>query len=457
MLMTQRPGLPPAGGHVHFVGVGGIGMSGLARILAAWGYRVTGTDSQASELIERLTAEGIPTTIGHDDTTNAAMADLVVATAALRSTNAELHAASAAGVRTVKRAELLGLLANARRTIAIAGSHGKSTTSGMVVSALTSLAQDPTYAVGAVVGTTGTNAAPGEGELMVVEADEYDHSFLWVRPAVAIVTNIDFDHPDIFPDQAAYDRAFRRFLAGVPADGTIVANADDPGTIRVLADRTGIVARMVRVGRSASADWRVDGDVLLPPAGDPITLDVQVAGAHNRLNAAMAIAALAAVGLAPDEAARGIGTFTGVGRRFELKGEAARVTVVDDYAHHPVEIAATLAAARGRYPGRRLWAVFQPHTYSRTKLLLDDFARALDGADEVVLLDVYPARETDTLGVSSEQIAARMTRSATVARKPADAAAAVAVRAETGDVVLTMGAGDVTLTGPALLARLRGR
>ena len=455
--MTQRPGLPPAGGHVHFVGVGGIGMSGLARILAAWGYQVTGTDSQASELIERLTAEGIATTIGHDDTANAAGADLVVATAALRGTNPELLAASAAGVRSVKRAELLSLLANARRTIAVAGSHGKSTTSGMVVSALAHLAQDPTYAVGALVGTTGTNAAPGEGELMVVEADEYDHSFLWIHPAVAIVTNIDFDHPDIFPDQPAYDRAFRHFLAGVLADGTIVVNADDAGTSRVLTDASGIVARVVRVGRSESADWRVEGDVLSPPDGEPIALDLQVAGAHNRLNAAMAIAALDAVGIAPDEAARGIGTFTGVGRRFELKGEAAGVTVVDDYAHHPVEIAATLAAARGRYPGRRLWAVFQPHTYSRTKLLLDDFARALDSADEVVLLDVYPARETDTLGVSSAQIAARMTRAAAVSRKPADAATEVAGRVETGDVVLTMGAGDVTHAGPALLAHLRSR
>ena len=242
---------------------------------------------------------------------------------------------------------------------------------------------------------------------MVVEADEYDHSFLWVRPAVAIVTNIDFDHPDIFPDQAAYDRAFRRFLAGVPADGTVVVNADDAGTSRVLADSTGIVARLVRVGHSDKADWRVEGDALSPPSGERIALDLQVAGAHNRLNAAMAIAALDAVGIDSDAAARGIGTFTGVGRRFELKGKAAGVTVVDDYAHHPVEIVATLAAARGRYPGRRLWAVFQPHTYSRTKLLLDDFARALDGADEVVLLDVYPARETDTLDVSSAPSSAR--------------------------------------------------
>lgn len=455
--MTARPGLPEPGGHVHFVGVGGIGMSGLARILAAWGFRVTGTDSQASELIDRLTAEGIATAIGHDDTANAAAADLVVATAALRSTNPELHAASAAGVRTVKRAELLGLLANERRTIAVAGSHGKSTTSGMLVSALTHLDQDPSYAVGALVGTTGTNAAPGEGELMVVEADEYDHSFLSIKPTVAIVTNIDFDHPDIFPNQAAYDRAYRRFLTGVPADGTFVVNADDVGTQRVLADSTGIRARAVSVGHSHCADWRLDGDRLTTPDGQDLTLELQVAGAHNLLNAAMAVAALDAVGTAPVDAARGIATFTGVGRRFELKGEAGGVTVVDDYAHHPVEIAATLAAARGRYPGRRVWAVFQPHTYSRTKLLLDEFARVLDGADGIVLLDVYPARETDTLGVSSEQIARRMVRPPLEVRKPADAAATLAEWIQEGDVVLTMGAGDVTHAGPALLTILRGR
>ena len=455
--MTTRPGLPAAGGHVHFVGVGGIGMSGLARILSAWGYHVTGSDSQPSELIERLTAEGIATAIGHDDTTNAARAELVVATAALRDTNLELRAAAAAGVRTVKRAELLGLLANARRTIAVAGSHGKSTTSGMLVSALVHLGQDPTYAVGALVGTTGTNAAPGEGELMVVEADEYDHSFLWIHPAVAIVTNVDFDHPDIFPDQAAYDRAFRRFLAGVPAGGTIVANADDAGSRRVLDDRVDIEARLVRVGRSEDADWRLDGTMLTPPTGESTPLDLQVAGAHNDLNAAMAVAALDAVGIAPADAARGLATFTGVGRRFELKGEAASVTDVDDYAHHPVEIAATLAAARGLYPGRRVWAVFQPHTYSRTKLLLDDFAQALDGADEAVLLEVYAARETEDLGVSSIQIASRMLRPATLVQRPADAAAELAGRVESGDVVLTMGAGDVTHAGPALLAQLRSR
>ena len=455
--MTARPGLPAAGGHVHFVGVGGIGMSGLARIMAAWGYRVTGTDSHRSELIDQLAAEGIATTIGHDDTANAAAADLVVATAALRSTNPELLAASVAGVRTVKRAELLGLLANARRTIAVAGSHGKSTTSGMLVSALTHLRQDPSYAVGAVVGTSGTNAAPGEGELMVVEADEYDHSFLWIKPAVAIVTNIDFDHPDIYPDQAAYDHAYLRFLAGVPADGTIVANVDDAGTRRVLADAAGVFARVIWVGRSETSSWRLDGDQLTTSKGERLTLELQVAGSHNQLNAAMATAALDAVGIPPADAARAIGAFTGVGRRFEPKGDVAGVTVVDDYAHHPVEIAATLAAARGRFPNRRLWAVFQPHTYSRTKLLLDDFARALDGADAIVLLDIYPARETDTLGVSSRQIAGRMARPPLEVRRPADAAATLAERVEDGDVVLTMGAGDVTLVGPALLSILGSR
>ena len=209
-------------------------MSGLARILAAWGYRVTGSDAFPSNLVEQLQSEGIDVQIGHEDTANAAAADLIVATAAVRPTNPEIHAAKERGTPVIKRAELLGMLANARTCVAVAGSHGKSTTSGMLVTALQAVGRDPSYAVGAVVGSTGTNAAPGSGEAMVVEADEYDYSFLWLKPEFAIITNIDYDHPDLFPDQPTYDRAFVRFVQGMRPESVLVVDGDDPGVRRVI-------------------------------------------------------------------------------------------------------------------------------------------------------------------------------------------------------------------------------
>src|ERR687893_706416 len=226
--------LPPTPAHIHFVGIGGIGMSGLARILNAWGYAVSGSDAAASPLLEELKGEGIAVSIGHTATNEAAAADLVVATAAVRSDNPELIAAHAAGRQVIKRARLLGALADARRGVAVAGSHGKSTTSGMIVAALRALGADPSFAIGAVLGGVGTNAAPGAGEEMVVEADEYDWSFLHLHPHVAVITNVEYDHPDLFPNTDAYDAAFATFIAGMRPEGTLVVAAD-PGCARLMA------------------------------------------------------------------------------------------------------------------------------------------------------------------------------------------------------------------------------
>ena len=456
--MSERFTLPQPPAHVHFVGIGGIGMSGLARILSSWGYRVTGTDAFPSELISLLQSERINVAIGHSDTANAATADLIVATAALRDTNPELHAAKANGVRVIKRAELLGMLANARTCVAVAGSHGKSTTSGMLVSALTTLGQDPSYAVGAVVGTTGVNAAPGGGPAMVVEADEYDYSFLWLRPDFAVITNVDYDHPDLFPDQATYDRAFVRFVRGMKPGCVLVLNRDDPGVQRVEPNLRANNARVVTVGEGDGADWRIDSAGVTAPDGRSVALELQAPGHHNVVNAACALAVLDAMGMELVASARALGTFTGVGRRFDLKGEAAGIIVIDDYAHHPLEIEATIAAARERYPDRRCIAAFQPHTYSRTKALLDPFATALSRADVAMVLDIYPARETDTLGVTSHDILRRIPGDMALAGgKPVDAVTRLADIAQADDVVLTMGAGDITLVGPALLDALGRR
>ena len=452
--------MPPPPARVHFIGVGGIGMSGLARILAAGGYRVTGSDGTVSELTDQLVAEGIGVTAGHDRSDDVSAADLVVVTAAMRPDNPEMAAALAGQAPVVKRAALLGLLANARRHVAVAGSHGKSTTAGMLVAALGALGADPAYAIGAVLGVTGTNAAPGSGDLMVVEADEYDYSFLHLTPDIVIINNIDYDHPDLFPNQATYDRAFARFAANVRPGGTVITAVDDPGCARLLTSGAFPASvEIVTVGESADADWRLTGDegawLVRAPGGEELALPIGVPGRHNARNATAALAALVALGHDPAGALRALGTFTGVGRRFELKGEAAGVTVIDDYAHHPSELRATLGAARDRYPERRRWAVFQPHTFSRTRALLDDFAASFDDADRVMILNVYAARETDALGVSARDLIAKLPAPAVQANGPDDAAIRLATLVEPGDVVLTLGAGDVTAVGPKLLDLLR--
>jgi len=456
--------LPPVGARVHFVGIGGIGMSGLARILRARGYVVTGSDAAASDQTVALRTDGIDVAVGHgaEPAGWAAAADLVVMTAAVRAENPEVSAARESRVPVIKRAALLGLLANDRQTIAVAGSHGKSTTSGMLVAALHALKRDPTYAIGAVLGLTGTNAAPGDGATMVVEADEYDRSFLHLQPTIAIVTNIEFDHPDIFGDQAAYDAAFAQFVANLRFDGGLVLNADDSGCRRLQARPDfEAPARLVTFGASAAATWRLSGDEGAWRVDGPDTLSAAltlgVPGEHNAHNATAALAALALLGLDPMAIVQGLATFTGVGRRFEIKGEQKGVLVVDDYAHHPTEIEATLRAARGRYPERRLWAVFQPHTFSRLKAMLPAFGAAFTDADRVVLLDVYAARETDDLGVSADDLAAFIEPETTRAPHPVAAAAHLADLVSAGDLVITLGAGDVTAMGPVLLNLLAAK
>ncbi|MGH2531979.1 MAG: UDP-N-acetylmuramate--L-alanine ligase [Thermomicrobiales bacterium] len=451
--------VPPPPAAVHFVGIGGIGMSGLARILHAWGYQVTGSDAAASEQTSALRQEGIPVSIGHDDIEAASGADFVIVTAAVRADNPEVAAARGRNVPTVKRAQLLGMLANFRRCLAVAGTHGKSTTSGMLASALLALQMDPSYAIGAVVNATGANAGAGSGEAMVVEADEYDYSFLWLTPDVAVVTNIEYDHPDLFPNQAAYDDAFARFVDGIRAGGCLVIAADDPGCARLLKRWTPAANQsLVTFGETPEADWHLSGDEkgwwLRGSDGVGRTMELNVPGRHNARNAAAAVAAMVAFGVESERAVASLDAYTGIGRRFEVKGEVGGVTIVDDYAHHPSEIRATLDAARRCYPGRRLWAIFQPHTYTRTKALLHDFADALANADEIVLLDIYPAREIDTLGVSSADLLRRLPGHAWLGGSPDETTKLILSGVRAGDVVLTLGAGDITSVGPALLADL---
>lgn len=464
--LSQVIGLPPPGARIHIIGIGGIGTSALARVLALWGYRVTGSDAAASPITAALASEGIGVAIGHHAATVAGAA-LVVYSAAVRDENPELAAAWAAGLPTLKRAALLGLIANARRGLAVAGTHGKSTTSAMLAKICVDAGRDPSFFVGAILQDFGTNARPGGGDLVVVEADEYDRSFLQLFPEVAIVTTIEHDHPDIYPTFGAMQEAYLAFLRQVGPGGTIVLSADDPGCV-ALRPLIGVAAGVAiqTYGRAERADWRIvadgDGDLVLRDGAAVATLALAVPGEHNRQDALAALAAAAAVGIAPEVAAGSLAGFHGTGRRFELRGEAGGITIVDDYAHHPTAITATLRAARERYPARPIWAVFQPHTYSRTHLLLHEFAAALAPADRIVLLDIYAARETDTLGVSADAILPLLpdpTR-ALRAGRPADAAALLlreraAGRLAPGAVVLTLGAGDVTEIGAMVLDGLR--
>ena len=453
--------LPPPPAHIHFVGIGGIGMSGLARILAHRGNRITGSDSTDSDLIRELKDDGIAVAIGHADVEHATAADLIVMTAAVGAANPEIAAARERGIPVIKRAELLGMLARESNSVAVAGSHGKSTTSAMITSVLRRLGAEPTYVVGAILQETGRNAEPGSGDLIVIEADEYDRSFHTLYPDFAVITNIDYDHPDIYPTVASYKDAFEQFADQVSPDGAVVVNSDDAGTRGLFLEWTDEKPhpRVITFGRSKDADWRLasgpDGDFLFGPDETPVRIRLQVPGHHNLANAAAVVAVLTEAGFEPEDVAHALADYGGIGRRFEFKGRADGVEVIDDYAHHPTEVAATLRAARSRFPDRRIWAVFQPHTYSRTHALRDDFAVALSLADRRMVLDVYAAREPDDGLVVESDLRLMAGGDGVRVGSPKEAATALMTMLQPGDVVLSMGAGTITDLAGHLLPLLQ--
>jgi UDP-N-acetylmuramate--alanine ligase len=438
---------------VHLVGVGGAGMSGLARLLLAGGHRVTGSDRSESAILEALRALGAEVWAPHDPA-RLGRPDLVAASTAIRATNPELVAARILDIPVLGRAQLLALLMAGRTGIAVAGTHGKTTTTAMVVAILQAAGLDPSFAVGGDFKDSGVNAAAGTGPHFVAEADESDGSFLELSPTVAVVTNVEADHLDHWGDLEAVRGAFRSFVARLPADGTAVLCADDPGALG-LAEAA--PCPVVTYGFAAQAEVR--GEVLaLDGRGARVAVvagserlgevALVVPGRHNVQNALGAIAAARAVGAPFEAAAAALSTFHGAARRFHLRTEAGGVTVVDDYAHHPTEVAASLAAAR-LGPWKRVVAVFQPHLYSRTRLFAAEFGRALAAADLVVVTDVYAAREDPEPGVDGALVAGAARR----ARPDLDCvyepdraalAARVAGLVHPGDLVLTLGAGDIT-------------
>lgn len=468
---TNAPSAPPLelrpGLRVHLVGIGGAGLSAIARVLLGRGLRVSGSDMAESPFTADLRALGAELFIGHD-AAQVGDAELVVVSSAVPADNVEQLAARARGIPVLKRDAMLGLLMAGRTGIAVAGTHGKTTTTGLIAQILIDDGRDPTVVVGGLLPGLGANGRAGSGDLFVVEADEYDHMFLGLRPSVAVINNIEHDHPDIFADAASYLAAFHAFAHLLPPDGRLVACADDPAA-RQLATDLPHPERVITFGLSAGAQWRGEelrpnqlggSDFVVSWQGKTLGLArLRIPGEHNVRNALAAIAVTSDLGVGFGRIVQTLADFGGVARRFEEIGTVGDVVIIDDYAHHPTEIRATLSAARRRYPGRRLWAVWQPHTYSRTRLLLDEFAGSFETADRVIVLDIYRSRERDTLGLDAPQVTARMQSHPYVRYVGALRAAAdyILDRVRPGDVVLTLGAGDGNRVGEMVLDGLQER
>ncbi|ABK02965.1 UDP-N-acetylmuramate--L-alanine ligase [Arthrobacter sp. FB24] len=444
-------------GRVHFIGIGGVGMSAVARIMVARGVPVTGSDAKDLPVMADLAAAGAGIHVGYS-AGNLGAAEAVVAGSAIRADNPELQAARAAGLPVLHRSEALAAAMAGDRVVTVAGTHGKSTTTSMVTVLLQGAGLDPTFAIGANVPSLGVNAASGTSDIFVAEADESDGSFLNYRPHIAVVTNVEPDHLDYYGTAEAVYESFDSFTELLPADGVLVACADDPGA-RALAERTRTRGntRVVTYGTAEDAQLRLHdggpGDVWVSTGAGRFALDLQVPGRHNALNAAAAFAVALELGVAPDAASGALAHFSGASRRFEFKGEGRGVRVYDDYAHHPTEVRAALAAARSVAGDHKVHVLFQPHLFSRTREFAADFAEALNAADTALVLDIYPAREDPIPGVSSKLIGDRLSAGGRLVAAE-DAVRAVVANAAAGDIVLTAGAGDVTAYGPLIVEAL---
>lgn len=443
---------------IHFVGIGGVGMSGIAEVLANLGFTVSGSDLNESAAVRQLRAGGIDVRIGHDAEAVDG-ADVVVCSSAIAEDNAELEAARAARIPVVPRAEMLGELMRFRQGIAVAGTHGKTTTTSLVAELLAAADMDPTFVIGGVVNAFGSNARLGQGRYLVAEADESDASFLLLQPVISVVTNIDRDHLDAY--QGSFDRlqgAFLEFLHHLPFFGVAVLCIDDPHVAELVPD---VGRTVLTYGVHKDADVRATAirqegrrmlfDLHLPERESPLAATLCQPGRHNVLNALGATAVAWEIGASSEAIGRGLEGFSGIGRRFAQVGECrfarGRALVFEDYGHHPTELDAVLQAARAGWPDRRLVLVFQPHRFTRTRDQFDAFARVLAAVDEVILIDIYPAGEAPIAGITSDALAeaieprgpARVIRAGSVDDLPG----VLDERIQDGDLVLVMGAGDI--------------
>lgn len=462
---------PDALDRPHFIGIGGAGMSGVAKVLVQRGARVAGSDTKDSPVVAALRELGATVHIGHAAGNVAPDATGVVVSSAIRADNLELVAARERGIPVVHRSDALAALMDGQRPIAVAGTHGKTTTTSMLAVSLRTLGLDPSYVIGGDLDAPGSSAEHGGGEIFVAEADESDRSFHKYAPEVAIILNVELDHHANYASMEEIYDSFRTFVERVRPGGTLVISADHPGarelTARV-AGREGL--RVLTYGEAADADVRVLGvvphgltsEVTVRLAegqgGGEITFTVSVPGRHYALNAVAALTAGAALDVPARDLAPAIASYTGVKRRLQLKGTAAGTQVIDSYAHHPTEIAADLEAIRGGAGEGRVLVVFQPHLFSRTQELGTEMGEALALADASVVLDIYPAREDPVPGITSDLVidaARRRGADVTAEHDRSAVPGLIAGMAKPGDLVLTMGAGDVTDLGPEILARLQ--
>lgn len=451
--------IPKQLGHVHFIGIGGSGMSGIARLVIGMGNRVSGSDVRESPNTKALRALGAEISIGHD-AENIKNPNTVVFTSALWPNNPEYLKAKELGIPTLHRSALLAHLASKGNLIAVAGAHGKTTTTGMIITALNRLGASPSFVNGGVIAEYGASSAFGTGEHFVIEADESDSSFLHYDTSVAVITNVDPDHLDHYGSLEAFQAEFAKFANS--AKSAVVISADDAGAGAVGNLLTH--EKVVTFGEQAGADFRLtEVDATGPNVGftlshknESVSATLRIPGHHNALNAAAAAAAVVGLGYGLAETVLAIASFGGTERRFELHGERRGVKVYDDFAHHPTEVVAALKAARAVVSGGRLITVFQPHLFSRTRLFAKEFADALLLSDEAVVTDIYPAREDPEPGVSGEMIAVRSERPANMHYVPNwdDVPAAAAALAKEGDFIITMGCGDIYRMVPDLLAAL---
>jgi UDP-N-acetylmuramate--alanine ligase len=449
--------------HIHFIGIGGAGMNALAEIMLHYGHRVTGSDQKSSAVTERLEKLGIAVQYGH--TPNLVTgAELVVYSSAVKPENPEREYALSNGIAIMRRAEMLGDLMRARFSIGVSGTHGKTTTTSLIGQVLSSAGFDPTIIVGGTMRVRGTNAVVGKGSVLVAEADEFDRSFLCMYPAIAVVTNIEADHLDCYSGIEDIRKAFKEYIMRVPFYGAVVACADDVNAAKI-ADNTG--RTLITYGTSQDAAYRAveielgAGSSSFSVLKNKVLLGrtkVPLGGIHNVRNCCAAIAVCCEMGISFDVVSEGLGTFSGIRRRFETVGDARGITVIDDYAHHPSEIAATLSAARSM-KFKRVVAVFQPHLYSRTRDFLEDFSKSLALADKVVVTEIYKAREEPIPGVTSARIAELIKSSGFTdvfyVKSKEDALENVCLDAKSGDGIILMGAGDICDIGLRIIERLK--
>ncbi|MDP1714546.1 MAG: UDP-N-acetylmuramate--L-alanine ligase [Anaerolineales bacterium] len=460
---------------VHFIGIGGSGLSAIARLLKESGYEVTGSDRTLSQFAVDLQSDGVTIYIGHHPR-NVAGADLVIRSSAIAEDNPEVEAAQRAGIPVYKRADFLGRLMSEKTGIAVAGTHGKTTTTAMIAWTLYAMKRDPSFIVGSTLNNLKVNARVGRGSAFVIEADEYDRMFLGLKPHIEVVTNLEHDHPDCYPTFEDMYSAFQDFVDLLPPDGTLIVCAEDEGAVSLLshARRKGLSvisysvqgemtinspqwmqARTPKPNHRGGFDFSAMTNMSAEAASIVAArVSLQVPGEHNVRNALATLSVIAALGLPLQEAADALGEFTGTGRRFEVRGERKGVIVIDDYAHHPTEIRATLAGAKARYPNHRIWAVWQPHTYSRTQTLFIEFSRAFGDADEVLVTEIYASREAKQEFSSAEVVGSMPHPSARYTGSLEDTKKYLLKNLRSGDIVIVLSAGDANQISDDLLKEM---